>query len=118
LPPAWQSLANENDAARFTSASSAPLVIVSGDADTLVIPSTTASLAIDLCALDPPQNLERWLYAGLDHGGVVGSQQTDGTQAISDYLAWTAQRFAGDPPHSYRPIGMGSNTAMVTSSCG
>jgi alpha-beta hydrolase superfamily lysophospholipase len=118
LPPAWQSLANENDAARFTSASAAPLVIVSGDADTLVIPSTTASLATELCGLGRPQNLERWLYAGLDHAGIVGTQQQDGTPAIGDYVAWTAQRFAGAPPHSYKPTGMVPNTATVTNSCG
>jgi alpha-beta hydrolase superfamily lysophospholipase len=117
LPPAWQSLANENDAAGFASASAAPLVIVSGHADTLVIPSTTAALATELCRLTPAQNLERWLYAGLDHAGIVGDQQQDGTPAIGDFVAWTAQRFAGTPPHSYQPTGMAPNTPTVTNSC-
>lgn len=92
---AW--LRHKNDAADFTTASAAPLVIVAGAADTLVIPSSTGSLAAQLCRLDPPQNLERWLYAGLDHAGIVGDQQLDGTPAIGDYVAWTEQRFAGTP---------------------
>jgi len=114
LPTAWQTLASENDPANFSAASPAPLLIVSGTADTTVYPGTTAALAGDLCALTPPQDLERWTYAGLDHGGIVTSGAT-----IDDLVQWTVDRFAGDPsPGSYTPTGAGANTATVTNSCG
>ena len=113
LPTQWKVLANLNDPANFTAARPVPLVIVSGDADTTVLPSTTASLASELCALSPTQNLERWLYAGLTHGGIVTSA------TINDYVQWTQDRFAGDPsPGFYTPTGSGANTATVTNLCG
>ncbi len=113
LPPAWHTLANLNDPANFTAARPIPLVIVSGAADTTVLPSTTASLATELCALSPAQDLERWLYAGLTHGGIVTSA------TINDYVQWTLDRFADDPsPGIYTPTGTGANTATVTNLCG
>jgi hypothetical protein len=63
--------------------------------------------------LSPPQNLERWLYAGLTHDNI------DATATINDYVQWTADRFAGDPsPGYYTPTGMGANTPTVTNLCG
>jgi hypothetical protein len=112
LPASWQTLVNKNDPGLFTSATPVPLDIVSGDQDALVIPSTTNMLANELCALGPPQDLERWLYAGLGHSGIVGSD------TIGDYVAWTAQRFAGTPQHSYTPVGDVLHTVTVTQSCG
>jgi pimeloyl-ACP methyl ester carboxylesterase len=113
LPASWQTLVDQNDAANFTSPSDAPLVIVSGDQDPLVIPSTTNMLANELCALTPvPQDLERWLYTGLDHGGIVGSD------TIGDYVQWTANRFADDAAHDYTPTGSIAHPATVTQSCG
>lgn len=112
LPSDWQALADQNDAATFTAASPEPLLIVSGDMDTLVIPSTTASLATELCALAPAQDTERWLYAGLDHGGIMSSS------TIADYVQWTANRFADDASHDYTPVGSGTHTASVTNTCG
>jgi pimeloyl-ACP methyl ester carboxylesterase len=114
LPAAWQSLANQNDPGQFTAASDAPLLIVSGTTDTTVYPATTAALATELCALTPAQDVERWLYAGLDHGGIVYSGAT-----INDLVQWTIDRFANDSsPGFYTPTGLGVNTATVTNSCG
>ena len=117
LPASWQSLVDQNDAANFSAASlgtndSPPLVIVSGDQDNLVLPTTTNSLANELCALSPPQDLERWLYAGLDHSGIMGAP------TIGDYVQWTANRFADDAAHDYTPTGSGANTATVSKTCG
>lgn len=117
LPSAWQTLVNQNDPATFTAtslgtASSPPLLIVSGTADTLVLPTTTDSLATEMCALSPPQDTERWLYAGLSHGGIMGSA------TIADYVQWTADRFADLASDNYTPVGAGANTATVTESCG
>jgi len=113
LPTKWRTLTNENDPANFTAVSPVPLVMASGANDTTVPPSTTASLATELCALSPAQDLERWLYAGLTHNNI------DGTAAINDYVQWTADRFAGDPsPGYYTPTGMGANTPTVTNLCG
>ncbi|MDR3651232.1 MAG: lipase family protein [Acidimicrobiales bacterium] len=112
LPAKWQALVNQNDPGNFTAASSAPLVIVSGDQDDLVWPVTTNSLANELCALSPPQDLERWLYAGLGHD-VEPSAVT-----INDYVQWTANRFAGDVSHDYTPTGGDGHTVTVTQSCG
>lgn len=111
LPAAWQALVNQNDPGRFTAASSAPLVIVSGDEDNLVFPTTTNSLANELCALSPAQDLERWLYAGMGHDGVS-------TITINDFVQWTANRFAGDVSHDYTPTGGDGHTVTVTQSCG
>ena len=114
LPAPWQALASENDPGNFSSAIPIPLLIVSGTADTTVPPTTTALLANELCALSSPQDLERWLYAGLDHGGIVYSGAT-----INDLVQWTIDRFAADPsPGFYTPTGLGANTATVTNSCG
>jgi hypothetical protein len=113
LPAKWNTLADLNDPASFTAASPAPIVIAGGSDDALVLPSTTAALASQLCALSPPQNLERWLYAGLTHDNI------DATATINDYVQWTADRFAGDPsPGYYTPTGMGANTPTVTNLCG
>jgi hypothetical protein len=113
LPAAWQALASENDPGNFTASVPTPLLIASGSIDNTVPPATTSALAGDLCALGPPQDLERWLYAGLDHDGVVASGAT-----INDLVSWTAQRFAGTPQHSYLPTGTVTNPATVTDSCG
>jgi pimeloyl-ACP methyl ester carboxylesterase len=113
LPAAWQTLANDNDPGQFTSASSAPLLIVSGDQDTTVPYATTAQLANELCALSPAQDLERWLYSGLDHNGIVFSGAT-----INDLTQWTSDRFAGDSsPGFYTPTGGGGHGVTVTNSC-
>lgn len=113
LPASWETLVNQNDPGLFTSASDPPLLIVSGDADTLVLPSTTGMLANELCALSPPQDVERWVYAGLDHGGIA-----PGSDTAADYIQWTANRFLDDAAHDYTPVGSLAHSVSVTNSCG
>jgi len=108
LPSAWQTLANENDPESFNSPSSTPVLIVQGDQDNLVPPSTSAALATHLCGIG--QDVERWAYPGLDHGGVVSS----GT-ATADDTKWVADRFAGkSSPDSYVPEG---EPGITTTTC-
>ena len=76
LPPAWRKLLDENDPGTFTAAGPAPILIVQGDADQIVSPATSATLAGQLCALSPPQHLQRWLYAGLDDHRLRAPAQT------------------------------------------
>jgi hypothetical protein len=116
LPATWHALINQNDPANSanlaTTEATVPLVIASGSQDTVVDPATTASLANEMCALHSPQNLERWVYAGLGH-------DVDVSATINDFLAWTADRFAGDPsPGSYDPTGSPANRASVSNICG
>lgn len=114
LSPAWETLASENDPVNFTTATPVPLLIVSGDQDTTVDPNNTEALATALCALSPAQDLERWLYAGLDHDGIVYSGAT-----INDLVQWTVDRFANDSsPGFYTPTGGLGHTVTVTDSCG
>jgi hypothetical protein len=91
LPPAWQTLLNQQDPANFTTASNAPVLIIQGSADTTVPPETSATTANALCALGSPQPLERWLYTGLDHISITRSN------TINDIIQWMSDRFAGEP---------------------
>ncbi len=89
---------------------SVPLVIAGGSDDTLVDPVTTAQLAYKMCALSTPQNVQRWVYTGLDHDSIAGPAP------VNDFVSWTADRFAGSG--SYTPTGTPTNPATVTKSCG
>jgi hypothetical protein len=116
LPTAWQTLLNENDPANpanlATTDTSVPLLIASGSDDTLVLPSTTAELATDLCGLTVPQDVERWVYTGLTHSNL------ESVASIGDFVAWTADRFAGDASGTYMPTGNATYPVTVTNICG
>ena len=130
LPSAWQSLLAENDPESFTGAGSAPILLVQGDADTLVDQSLSANLAEQLCSLNPPQPLERWLYSGLTHFTVVGNEGAmnangngDGSwgssSTIEDVLTWMGDRFEGGSwPDTYLPTGGGVTPVTQTNACG
>ena len=51
VPPAWDALASQGDPGTFKTAGSAPVLIIQGADDTLVMPDTSAALADHLCAL-------------------------------------------------------------------
>ncbi len=114
LPAAWRTVFSKNDpatAANLASTdTSVPLVIAGGSDDTLVDPVTTAQLAYKMCALSTPQNVQRWVYTGLDHDSIAGPAP------VNDFVSWTADRFAGSG--SYTPTGTPTNPATVTKSCG
>jgi len=107
FPEAWQALMNENDPGEFTTASPSPLLIVQGDADQIVPPTTSATLATHMCGLG--QDLERWIYPGLDHTGIISSGD-----ATADETHWIADRFAGkSDPDPYTPQGEASITTTT-----
>jgi hypothetical protein len=130
LPAPWQTLFAENDPGNFTVAGPAPILIVQGDADTLVDPSLSANLATKLCSLGQPQQLQRWLYSGLTHFTAMGNEESmntngngDGTwgasSTIGDVVAWMANRFGGVSwPDPYMPTGAGVTPVTQTNSCG
>lgn len=68
-----------------------PLLLVQGDADTIVVPADTASLARELCA-----NGSRITFVklpGLDHGTVMNG-------SLDRTKAWVDAVVAGNPPAS------------------
>jgi pimeloyl-ACP methyl ester carboxylesterase len=104
--PAWKALLEANDPEYFPTAASAPLLIIQGGADTQIPVISTQVLAQHLCSIR--QDVERWIYPGLTHTGVV-------TVSIGDMVRWIADRFAGRPsPDPYHPVGM---PGVQTTSC-
>jgi secretory lipase len=96
--PAWQKLLNENDPGTFTTASAAPLLIIQGGSDEQIPVVSTALLATHLCGLG--QDLERWIYPGQSHAGVI-------VPSANDMIHWITDRFAGGSnPDPYVPTGM------------
>ena len=96
--PGWSTLLKENDPENFTSASAAPLLIIQGGADEQIPVASTQLLAQHLCGVG--QDLERWIYPGQSHAGVIGP-------SAPDMIHWMADRFAGQAdPDPYQPTGM------------
>ncbi len=96
--PDWKALLMANDPEYFSSAAPAPLLIIQGGADEQIPVVSTQVLAQHLCSIG--QDLERWIYPGLTHTGVL-------TVSIADMVHWIADRFAGvASPDPYRPVGM------------
>ena len=105
--PAWKKLLAENDPASFTTPVAAPLLIYQGGDDEQIPVISTQILATQLC--NTGQDLERWVYPGQDHAGVIAP-------ASVDFVHWIADRFANDPnPDPYVPVG---EAGVMTSSCG
>ncbi|MGO9027487.1 MAG: lipase family protein [Acidimicrobiales bacterium] len=95
--PAWKLLLEANDPAGFTTPSTAPLLIVQGGADEQIPVVTTQLLEQHECSIG--QDVERWIYPGLDHTGVI-------PVSMDDMITWIGHRFAGDPdPDPYVPTG-------------
>ena len=95
--PSWKKVLNANDPGKFTTASPVPLLIIQGGSDEQIPPVSTQILATHLC--DIGQNLERWIYPGQSHSGVIGPSAGDMTQ-------WITNRFAGvSNPDPYKPVG-------------
>jgi fermentation-respiration switch protein FrsA (DUF1100 family) len=130
LSPSWQLLLNESDPANFTAAGPAPVLIVHGSNDTTAPTSTSASLAQSLCSLSPPQHLERWVYAGLDHISIMGTMTGpidpngsadsayQNSPSVGDIVQWMSDRFAnGVWPDPYVPTGAGLASVSQTTGC-
>jgi pimeloyl-ACP methyl ester carboxylesterase len=105
--PAWQRLIAANDPGTFTSASPVPLLIIQGGADEQIPVVSTQLLAAHLCALG--QDLERWIYPGQSHAGVI-------VPSSRDMVHWISDRFAGAAnPDPYEPVGL---PAVQVTRCG
>lgn len=104
--PKWKPLLEENDPASFTSPVAAPLLIIQGGADEQIPVISTQLLASHLCSIG--QDLERWIYPGQSHSGVI-------SVSMQDMIHWMADRFAGGPnPDPYVPKG---EAGIQTTSC-
>ena len=104
--PAWKTLLNENDPGTFSTPSPAPLLIVQGGSDEQIPVVSTALLATHLCGVG--QDLERWIYPGQSHAGVIAP-------SAKDMIHWIADRFASGPdPDPYAPTGL---PAVQTTTC-
>jgi pimeloyl-ACP methyl ester carboxylesterase len=96
--PKWKPLLEANDPGSVAQAASAPLLIIQGGADDVIPVATSQVLMTHLCSIG--QDVERWIYPGQTHSGVVGPSATDMTHWISD-------RFADQPnPDTYPPFGL------------
>ena len=83
----WKTLLNENTPGQETIDS--PVFIAQGDADTVVIPATTATLAQNYCTLGV--NVTEKVYPGVTH-------ELIGYESAPDVAAWMAEVLAGNPP--------------------
>jgi len=95
--PTWQTVLKANDPQYIAKPSPAPLLIIQGGSDEQIPPVSTQLLAQHLCGIG--QVLERWIYPGQSHAGVIAPSATDMTH-------WIADRFANGPnPDPYKPVG-------------
>src|SRR6266404_4085519 len=69
--PAWKKILEENDPQYFTTASAAPLLMIQGGNDEQIPVVSTQVLAQHLWGLRTPQVLQRWIYPGQSHSGVI-----------------------------------------------
>jgi alpha-beta hydrolase superfamily lysophospholipase len=93
----WRPLLTANDPESFTAPSATPLLIIQGGADEQIPVVSTQLLAQHLCAIG--QDLERWIYPGQSHAGVIAP-------SFADMTHWIADRFAGGPdPDPMVPVG-------------
>jgi len=95
--PLWKKILEENDPEFFTAPSTVPLLIIQGGSDEQIPVASTQLLAQHLCGLH--QDLERWIYPGQSHAGVI-------IPSAPDMTHWIADRFAdGANPDPYKPVG-------------
>ena len=95
--PAWKQILIANDPGKFTTASAAPLLIIQGGQDEQIPVISTGLLANQLCSVG--QVLQRWVYAGQSHAGVIAP-------SANDMVQWISHRFAGGAnPDPYVPTG-------------
>jgi pimeloyl-ACP methyl ester carboxylesterase len=96
--PAWKKLLAANDPGTFTAKSTVPLLIIQGGNDEQIPVASTLLLANHLCSLH--QDLERWVYPGQSHAGVIGP-------SAADMARWITDRFAGAAnPDPHKPTGL------------
>ncbi len=95
--PTWGPLIEAQDPANFTTPSPEPLLIIHGGNDQQIPTVSSQMLAGELCATG--QNVERWMYPGRSHAGVIAP-------SMNDMVAWITARFQGlDAPDAAAPTG-------------
>jgi pimeloyl-ACP methyl ester carboxylesterase len=95
--PAWKRVLQANDPENFVAPGSAPLLIIQGGNDEQIPVPSTLALANHECAIG--QTLQRWIYPGQSHAGVIAP-------SAPDMVHWIADRFADGPaPDPYLPVG-------------
>jgi pimeloyl-ACP methyl ester carboxylesterase len=104
--PVWKKVLMANDPENIAKANSVPLLMIQGADDEQIPVASTQLLAQHMCSLG--QDLERWIYPGESHSGVIGPSAPDMTH-------WIADRFAGAAnPDPYAPIGL---SGIQTTTC-
>lgn len=104
--PLWKKVLEANDPEYFTKASPVPLLMIQGSNDEQIPPVSTQALAKHECGIH--QVLERWLYPGQSHAGVI-------EPSANDMIHWISDRFAGGAnPDPYKPTGLAN---IQTTTC-
>jgi pimeloyl-ACP methyl ester carboxylesterase len=95
--PAWQTVLKANDPEYIAAPVPVPLLMIQGGSDEQIPVASTQILAKHLC--DIGQVLQRWIYPGQSHAGVI-------VPSAKDMTHWIADRFAnGSNPDPYKPVG-------------
>jgi hypothetical protein len=95
--PAWKKLLVANDPGSLTASSTAPLLMIQGGADEQIPVPTTAALEQHECSIG--QSVQRWVYPGRNHSGVI-------PVSMADMIHWIGDRFSGGGgPGLYQPVG-------------
>ena len=96
--PTWKKVLEDNDPESIPAPSPVPLLIIQGGSDEQIPVVSTQLLAAHLCKIG--QDLERWIYPGQSHAGVI-------VPSANDMTHWIADRFAdASNPDSYKPVGL------------
>jgi pimeloyl-ACP methyl ester carboxylesterase len=96
--PKWKAVLKANDPQYIAKPSPVPLLMIQGGSDEQIPPVSTKILAGHLCSIG--QVLQRWIYPGQSHAGVI-------VPSVGDMTHWIADRFAGAAnPDPYKPVGM------------
>jgi pimeloyl-ACP methyl ester carboxylesterase len=104
--PSWRKVLTADDPGNIAKPSPVPLLIIQGGSDEQIPVVSTQILAKHLC--DIHQDLERWIYPGQSHSGVIGP-------SAGDMIHWISDRFAGrSNPDPYAPMGM---AGIETTTC-
>jgi pimeloyl-ACP methyl ester carboxylesterase len=104
----WQPLIAAQDPKNFDGPTDTPLLIIHGGNDEQIPTVSSALLADQLCVKG--QELERWMYPGRTHAGVIQA-------SADDMIRWITARFAparADQPMV--PTGQGDIDATVCAS--
>jgi dipeptidyl aminopeptidase/acylaminoacyl peptidase len=83
----WRKLLEENDPQQFTDPTDVRLLVIHGGDDEQIPTVASQIMSEHLCELGQP--LERWVYPGNSHAGVIDP-------SFPDTLRWMSDRFAGE----------------------